>query len=112
MDCLFCQIAEGKIPAKIVYQDDLSVAFADINPKAPIHLLIVPREHLASINELTADNQAIASHLLLVAKKLAADNNLSANGYRLVFNVNEHAGQTVQHLHLHLLGGHRLAGMA
>ncbi len=107
-NCLFCKIAAGSIPADIVYQDDKVVAFRDINPQAPIHLLIIPRTHLSTINEASATNQDVLGYLVLVAKQLAADNGVDQSGYRLVMNCNQDGGQTVFHIHLHLLGGRQL----
>jgi histidine triad (HIT) family protein len=106
-DCLFCKIVAGTIPATLVAQDDRAVAFRDINPQAPTHILIVPRQHIPSLNELTDDNAALVGHLLVVARQLAAAEGLTA-GYRTVFNTGGHAGQTVAHIHLHLIGGRPL----
>jgi histidine triad (HIT) family protein len=103
-DCLFCKIRDGAIPAKEVYQDDRALAFRDINPQAPTHILIIPRKHIASLNELTDEDTALVGHLHMVAAKLARDEGLT-RGYRTLFNTGPEAGQTVFHLHLHLLGG-------
>jgi histidine triad (HIT) family protein len=103
-DCLFCKIRDGAIPAKEVYQDDRALAFRDINPQAPTHVLIIPRKHIASLNELTEEDTALVGHLHIVAAKLARDEGLTA-GYRTLFNTGPNAGQTVFHIHLHLLGG-------
>src|SRR5262245_4245348 len=107
-DCLFCKIIEGKIPGAIVYQDDRLVAFKDINPQAPMHVLIVPRRHVSSLNELTASDDALVGEMVRRAAALAADNGYSERGYRTVFNCGPEAGQTVFHIHLHVLGGRRL----
>jgi histidine triad (HIT) family protein len=106
-DCLFCKIRDGLIPAKQVYQDDRAVAFRDINPQAPTHVLVIPRKHIASLNELTDEDHALVGYLHQVAAKLARDEGLSG-GYRTLFNTGPDAGQTVFHLHLHLLGGRPL----
>jgi histidine triad (HIT) family protein len=106
-DCLFCKIVDGKIPAKLVTQDDRAVAFRDLNPQAPTHVLIVPKKHIPSLNELTEADAALVGHLHVVAKQIAADEGLS-DGWRVVFNTGAHAGQTVFNIHLHLLGGRSL----
>ncbi|TVQ72505.1 MAG: histidine triad nucleotide-binding protein [Oceanospirillales bacterium] len=105
MDCLFCKIVAGDIPADIIYQDDLAVAFMDINPQAPFHALIIPRKHIATLNDVSSEDREIVGHLHWVAAKLAEQNGFAADGYRVVFNCNTHGGQTVYHIHLHLLGG-------
>jgi len=107
MSCVFCKIIEGKIPSTAVYQDDLGYAFADINPKAPVHVLIVPREHIVSLAEATADQSALLGHLMGVAAEIARNKGL-AKGYRVVVNTGEDGGQTVDHLHLHLMGGRQM----
>jgi histidine triad (HIT) family protein len=107
-DCLFCKIVDGKIPAKMVHQDDRSVAFRDINPQAPTHILIVPKKHIATLNELTEEDTALVGYLHVVARKLAADEGLAERGYRTLFNTGKEAGQTVFHIHLHLVGGRPL----
>ncbi|GER82350.1 MAG: histidine triad nucleotide-binding protein [Thermogemmatispora sp.] len=104
-DCLFCKIANGEIPSKILYQDAEVVAFADINPQAPHHVLLIPRRHLASMKEVTEQDGALLAHLFVVANKLAQDFGLSERGFRFVTNVGPDAGQSVFHLHFHLLGG-------
>src|SRR4030088_2635178 len=103
-DCLFCKIAAKKIPSKIVYEDDEVFAFEDIGPQAPTHILIIPRKHLASLNEATPEDQAVIGKMHLVAAELARKLKLH-EGYRTVTNTGRGAGQTVFHLHLHLLGG-------
>lgn len=109
MSCLFCKIVEGEIPAEIVYNDDKIMAFRDIAPQAPLHLLIIPKEHIQTINEISEDQAQLLGNLILRAKKLAQEHGLSESGYRLVFNVNSDGGQAVYHIHLHLLGGRQLA---
>jgi histidine triad (HIT) family protein len=104
MSCLFCRIVNGEIPSTPVYQDDLAYAFADISPKAPVHVLVVPKEHIASVGHTGEEDQALLGHLLSVAAQIARDKGLTS-GYRVVSNVGEDGGQTVDHLHLHLLGG-------
>lgn len=106
-DCLFCKIIEGKIPSIAVFQDDKSYAFSDINPQAPVHVLIVPREHIISLADAGAHHPGLLGHLLWVAAEIARTKNL-AEGYRAVINTGEHGGQTVDHLHVHLLGGRHL----
>jgi histidine triad (HIT) family protein len=108
MSCLFCKIIEGTIPSKAVYQDELVYAFADIDPKAPTHLLIVPREHIASLKEAGGNKRELLGHLLWVAADIAGKAGLG-KGYRVVVNTGEDGGQTVDHLHLHLLGGRAMA---
>jgi histidine triad (HIT) family protein len=104
MSCLFCKIAEGTIPSTAVHQDDFVYAFADINPKAPVHILIIPREHIGSLAEATPGHKELLGHLFLVASEIARNKGL-ANGYRVVVNSGADGGQTVDHLHLHLMGG-------
>jgi histidine triad (HIT) family protein len=104
MSCLFCKIIEGSIPSTAVYKDDQCYAFPDINPQAPVHVLIVPREHVVSLAEAGAHHPALLGHLIWVASQIARDKGL-AKGYRIVINTGDHGGQTVDHLHVHLLGG-------
>jgi histidine triad (HIT) family protein len=104
-DCLFCKIAAGQIPAKVVHQDDDAVAFVDINPQAPTHLLVVPRKHLATANDLAPEDEALVGKLLRLAARLAAERGIAESGWRAVVNTNRGAGQTVFHLHVHVLGG-------
>ena len=108
MSCLFCRIAAGEIPATIVYQDDQIVAFEDTNPQAPMHVLIVPRLHIPTLNDLAPDHDALIGAMMRRAAALAADRGYDSRGYRTVFNCQEDAGQTVWHLHLHVLAGRRL----
>jgi histidine triad (HIT) family protein len=107
-DCLFCKIIQGQIPAAIVYQDDRVVAFKDINPQAPTHVLVVPRRHIASLNDLTADDDGIVGELVRRGAAIATEAGHADRGYRTLFNCNADAGQTVFHIHLHVLGGRRL----
>lgn len=108
MDCLFCKIISGEIPSSKVYEDDLVYAFNDISPAAPVHVLIIPKNHISSANELNEDNAAIVSHIFLVAGKIAKQLGIAENGYRIVNNCGKDGGQTVGHLHFHLLGGRNL----
>ena len=108
MDCLFCKIASGEIPSKKIYEDEKVYAFYDIDPQAPTHFLVIPKEHIKSCDELTAENAEIVSHIFLVIAKIAKDLGLE-NGYRIVNNCGEDGGQTVGHMHFHVLGGRLLA---
>jgi len=107
MSCLFCKIAAGEIPSTGVYQDELAYAFADINPKAPAHLLIIPREHIGSLDEAGKEHRALLGHLMWVAAEIARRKGMG-RGYRIVVNTGKDGGQTIDHLHLHLLGGRSL----
>ena len=104
-NCLFCKIAGKELESQIVFEDDQAIAFRDINPQAPVHLLVVPRKHIPSLVEAETHDEALLGHLFLVAQKLAEGENLNRNGYRVVLNTGSYAGQTVPHVHLHLLGG-------
>ncbi|HEX8746955.1 MAG TPA: histidine triad nucleotide-binding protein [Pyrinomonadaceae bacterium] len=108
MDCLFCRIIAGEIPADLVHQDDVSVAFRDINPQAPTHILVIPREHIESLDEATQREERTLGHLLRVAARVANQEGLSESGYRTVINTGAGAGQSVFHLHLHVLGGRQM----
>ena len=107
MDCLFCKIVDGTIPAKPVYQDEKCLAFLDINPQAPTHFLVIPREHIASLAHAVSDHSTLLGHLLFAAAEIARSKGL-ANGYRVVINSGPDGGQTVDHLHLHVLGDRHL----
>ncbi|MEO1595282.1 MAG: histidine triad nucleotide-binding protein [Pseudomonadota bacterium] len=109
-DCLFCKIIAREIPADIVYEDDDILAFRDINPQAPVHVLFVPRRHIESANALADEDAALMGGLVLAARRYAEAQGFAASGYRLVMNTNAHGCQTVFHMHLHLLGGGQLAG--
>lgn len=104
-DCLFCRILAKEIPSKTVYEDEQAVAFEDINPQAPTHILVVPRRHIASLNDVAAEDAPLVGYLHLVAAKLARERGIAESGYRTVLNNGRGAGQSVFHLHLHLLGG-------
>lgn len=108
-DCLFCRILNGDIPADIIFESETAIGFRDINPQAPTHVLIIPRKHISTINDLEDDDKELVGELHLAAKHIAADEGLSEPGYRVVMNCNEGAGQSVFHIHLHLLGGRGLA---
>jgi histidine triad (HIT) family protein len=103
--CLFCQIIRGDKPAQIVYEDELACAFKDLRPEAPVHVLICPRKHIPTLNDLLPEDNELVGHLFQVAKTLAAQSGVHERGYRTVFNVNAWAGQSVYHIHLHLMGG-------
>ena len=105
MACLFCQIVAREIPASIVYEDDRVLAFNDINPQAPTHVLVIPKRHIESLNELTPADDQIVGEITRRAAAIAAERAVAASGYRTVFNTNRDGGQTVSHVHLHLLGG-------
>lgn len=109
MSCLFCRIINREIPASIVYEDEHVLAFNDINPQASTHVLVVPKRHIATLNDLEAGDDALVGKLVRRAAAIAADRGLAAPGYRTVFNTNKDAGQTVFHIHLHLIGGRSLA---
>ena len=104
-DCLFCKIAAKEIPASIVYEDDHVVAFNDINPQGPTHVLVIPRRHIATLNELGPGDDQMVGELVRRAAAIAKERGISAGGFRTVFNTNRDAGQTVFHIHLHLVGG-------
>ncbi|MDF1494202.1 histidine triad nucleotide-binding protein [Caproiciproducens sp. CPB-2] len=104
MDCVFCKIANGEIPSKKAYEDDRVLAFYDLDPQAPVHILMIPKEHIQSVEDITEENSAIVAHIFEVAAKLAKENNLE-KGFRVVSNVGKDGGQSVPHLHFHLLGG-------
>lgn len=105
MACIFCEIVSGESPAKILHRDELVTAFRDIHPIASTHILIVTNRHLDSANELEEGDESLVGHMVLVAKQLAKQEGIAERGYRLIFNTGAHAGQTVFHLHLHLIGG-------
>ena len=108
MDCIFCKIAVGEIPSTKVYEDELVLAFRDIAPMAPTHILVIPKAHIGSVAEISAENSALVAHIFEVIAKVAKEEGLE-NGYRVVSNCGPDAGQTVHHLHFHILGGKKLA---
>ncbi len=103
--CIFCKIVNGEIPATKVYEDEKAVVFEDVNPVAPTHLLVIPKAHIASLNDVAAEHAELLGHLQLIAAKMAKEKGLAEDGYRLVMNCGELGGQTVDHLHYHLIGG-------
>lgn len=107
-NCIFCSIIEGKIPCEKVYEDEHVISFKDINPEAPVHVLIVPKKHIESLNDITEENKELIGHVYYAAKKIAAELNLSETGYRIAANCGRDGGQTVPHIHFHLLGGRSL----
>ena len=109
MDCIFCQIVAGKIPGDILYQDEEVIAFPDINPAAPTHVLIVTRKHIPSLTQLTDEETPLIGHMVKVANQLAQEQGIAESGYRVVINCGRDGGQVVPHLHMHLLGGRRLS---
>lgn len=108
-DCLFCKISKGEIPSTKVYEDDDFYAFKDIAPVAPVHVLVIPKKHIANIAALTSDDAAVAGKMLYVIQKVAQILGIDKDGYRVVFNTGEKAGQTVHHMHAHILGGKEMA---
>jgi len=108
-ECIFCKIVSGEIPAEIVFQDEICLAFKDINPAAPVHVLVIPKIHITTLNDLTGEHESITGHILTVAKNIARDLGMAENGYRVVVNCNSDGGQAVFHIHFHLLGGRQLA---
>lgn len=108
MDCLFCKIAAGEIPSTKVYEDEQVYAFLDIEPQAPVHIILIPKEHIPSANALTDENAAVVGHIYAVAAKLAKEQGFAEKGYRIVNNCGEDGGQTVGHIHFHLLAGRNL----
>ncbi len=107
-NCIFCRIVDGSIPAKVVYQDEHTLAFDDISPQAPVHTLIIPKRHVAAVQDLGEADQALLGRLLLTCRKVAMDKGLAEQGYRIVANTGRDGGQTVFHLHFHVLGGRHL----
>ena len=107
-DCLFCKIRDGEIPCEIVYENDYLLAFNDINPIAPIHILIIPKEHISTLNDIKEKHTQTMGELFLAAKKIANDKGISESGYRTVFNCNKDGQQTVFHIHLHLMAGRQM----
>ena len=108
MSCLFCEIAAGRIPSAKVYEDELVYAFRDIAPQAPVHVLIIPKKHIESAQALGAEDDALLCHMFACARRIAESEGVAATGYRLITNVGDDAGQSVRHLHLHLIGGKAL----
>jgi len=109
MDCIFCKIINKEIPSTVVYEDDDILAFKDINPMAPIHVLIIPKKHISGLSEMTEEDIAVVGKIQLIAKKIAQEMGIEYTGYRVVSNCGDDAGQTVKHLHYHLLGGKKMS---
>jgi histidine triad (HIT) family protein len=108
-DCLFCKFVRKEIPTRVVFEDDSCLAFEDINPKAPVHVLIIPKKHIGSINDMASDDQVTLGQLAFVAQRIAQDKKIDQSGYRAVINTGPDAGQSVFHIHVHLLGGRPMA---
>jgi len=108
MDCIFCKIINGEIPSHKVYEDELVFAFKDINPEAPVHILIVPKQHIESVAAIDVSHHLLIGHIHSIAQKIAEEFGINDSGYRLLTNIGKHGGQTVHHLHYHLLGGRQL----
>ncbi|KTD04072.1 purine nucleoside phosphoramidase [Legionella geestiana] len=108
MDCLFCRIARKEIPATVVFEDGEILAFRDIRPQAPVHLLVIPKKHIETLNDAGSEDEALLGRMMLVAKELAGKEGMADNGYRLVMNINKAGGQEVWHIHLHVLGGRQM----
>ena len=107
-DCLFCKIVDKTIPAELIFEDEKIVAFNDINPQAPVHVLIIPKEHFASLNDIPEEKKELLSHILLRARRIAQNIGIKEKGYRIVLNTGKESGQEVFHIHFHLLGGRRM----
>ncbi|MGE5672953.1 MAG: histidine triad nucleotide-binding protein [Mycobacterium leprae] len=110
-DCIFCKIADGEIPASKVYEDDLVMAFKDINPVAPVHVLVIPKRHLESMNDLHAEDTPLLGALIAAAQRVAREQGVAESGYRLVTNIGKDSGQVVKHLHFHVMGGKTLGAI-
>jgi histidine triad (HIT) family protein len=108
-DCIFCKIINKEIPASIVYEDERMIAFDDINPQAPVHVLLIPKEHFPSLNEIPEEKKDVLSHLLLKAREIAREKEIGERGYRIVLNTARESGQDVLHIHFHLLGGRQMS---
>ena len=108
MECIFCKIAQKEIPSTIVYEDEDVIAFNDLNPEAPVHVLVIPKKHIESLNTATAEDQQLLGKIMLAIQKIAAEQGIAENGYRVVTNCGVQGGQTVMHLHFHLMGGREM----
>ena len=108
-DCIFCKIIKGKLPSDIVYEDDEVIGFRDINPIAPVHILVIPRKHIPTIHNISRDDLPLIGHMITAANQIAGEQGIADGGYRLIFNHGDQAGQTVHHIHLHVLGGRPLS---
>ncbi len=109
--CVFCKIVNGEIPAKVVYEDDKVMAFHDINPQAPVHILVIPKEHIPTVNDLEEKHKELIGHIFMVIKEIAKEMGIAESGYRVLVNCNRDGGQEIYHLHFHLLGGAPLGPM-
>jgi len=109
MDCIFCQIVAGKVPSQILYQDEKVIAFRDIHPQAPVHVLVIPKKHIPALTHLSEADTPLAGHMIAVANQLAKSEGIAESGYRLVISCGKGGGQVIPHLHLHLLGGRQLS---
>lgn len=107
-NCLFCKIIKGDIPANKVYENEHILAFRDIDPKAPVHILVIPKKHIKSINDLKSSDKYLAGELILASKKIAKDEGIDSKGFRTIFNTNDDGGQTVYHIHMHMMGGRQM----
>jgi histidine triad (HIT) family protein len=107
-DCVFCKIVSGEIPTEFLYEDDFVVAFRDLHPIAPVHILVIPKRHIESVADFKETDEKLAGRMIIVAQKIAEDLKISEKGYKLLFRVGEHGGQEVRHVHLHLIGGAKL----
>ncbi len=108
MGCIFCKIIEKKLPAKLIYEDEFAIAFEDINPKAPVHALVVPKKHISTSLDIGEEDKALIGHMFTAANSVARQKGVADSGFRLVMNCNEDSGQTVFHIHLHILGGRKM----
>ncbi len=108
-DCIFCKIVSGDIPADIVYQDDDVLAFRDLNPQAPVHILVIPKKHIATLNDLQPEDTEVMGKLIQAGKEIASQEGMAKDGYRFVINCNQHGGQAVYHIHLHVLGKRQMS---
>lgn len=104
-DCIFCKIIDKKIPARVVYEDELTLAFEDVNPQAPVHTLVIPKKHLSTLLDIKEEDAGLIAHIFRVANKIAGDKGIAERGFRVVANCNPESGQTVYHIHFHILGG-------
>lgn len=109
--CVFCKIVKGELPAKVVYEDDLIMAFHDINPQRKVHVLVIPKKHIASLNELTEEDKGVMGHLMVKIPEIAKKLGIAQDGYRVIVNTGKHGGQEVYHVHFHLLGGEPVGPM-
>jgi len=108
MRCIFCQIANKEIPVKFIFEDERLMAFNDLHPAASVHVLIVPKQHIPTINNITERDKSLLGEMILLAQKIASDGGIAPSGYKLIFNCGENGGQTIQHIHLHLIGGEKI----